>query len=36
MINYENSENPINDKEEAINDWENMAKEYVPYSEKPL
>ena len=36
ILNYENNENPFNDRKKAINDWEIVAKKYVPFSEEVL
>ena len=36
IINYENSENPFNERKENIGEWEAIAKKYVPFSEESL
>jgi len=36
IINYENSENPFNDRKESISDWESVAEKYVPFSDEAL
>ena len=36
ILNYENSENPFNERRENIGEWETIAKKYVPFSKKAL
>ena len=36
MINYENNENPFNERKENIGEWETIAKKYVPFSGEAL